>query len=310
MSDETLERFIDYLGYEKRFSVHTVTNYRIDLTQFHNFIKSLDAEYSIATANHGLIRTWIVSLMEGDAEHDAMTARSVNRKIATLRAYYRFLLREGEIRINPMLKIQAPKIAKRLPVFVEEKGLDALLDGKLFDEKNPDDPHKAMLERMVLELLYGTGMRRAELVGLTETDFSPGRSTLKVLGKRNKERIIPLNDALKGLIQKYLQLKKTTGIPAPAEGSIPLLQRNGGKKITAGFVYGTVNFYLGKATTIDKKSPHVLRHTFATHMLNNGADLNAIKELLGHASLSATQVYTHNTVEKLKSIYHKAHPRA
>jgi integrase/recombinase XerC len=250
------------------------------------------------------VRTWVASLMEA-----GVSARSVNRKITTLRTYYRFLVREGRLRINPMLKIQGPKTSKRLPVFVEQQPMDNLLDSAAFEEEA--DPYEAMLVRLIVELLYGTGMRLAELVGLEQKNVDLRRSTVKVLGKRNKERIIPITDELKGLIIKFLAQKEQAGIgPDPESGIVFLLQRKDGKKAGRSFVYSRIKFYLSKVTTIDKKSPHVLRHTFATHMLNNGADLNAIKELLGHASLSATQVYTHNTVEKLKAIYHKAHPRA
>lgn len=300
MSEDPFASFLDYLSVEKRFSPHTRVSYQTDLVQFRDFLATGYDNIAVSEANYQLVRTWIASLMDS-----GVSARSVNRKITALRTYYRFLLKEEAIRVNPMLKIQGPKTSKRLPVFVEEKQIDNLLNNSKFDDQG-EDPYEAHLVQLIIELFYGTGMRLAELTELKETDVNLSRGTLKVLGKRNKERIIPVTSELKGLIAKYLSEKKKLGIP----GNEFLLLKKDGKKVSRKFVYDKVNFYLSKVTTIDKKSPHVLRHTFATHMLNNGADLNAIKELLGHANLSATQIYTHNTVEKLKAIYHKAHPRA
>ncbi|HLG03549.1 MAG TPA: tyrosine-type recombinase/integrase [Bacteroidia bacterium] len=302
MKDDFLDPFLDYLTYEKRYSAHTLTAYRNDLVQFRDFLATQHGEISPAEANYQLIRTWIASLMEEGAG-----SRSVNRKISSLRTYFRFQLTQKKLTVNPMLKISGPKSNKRLPVFVEEKPMNNLLESNTFEE-GEKDLYEALLVRLVVSLLYETGMRLAELTDLRQANVNISAGTVKVLGKRNKERIIPLTEELRKLIQQYLREKRKSGITANATGE--LLQQKNGKKITRGFVYRRVKTYLSQVTTIDKKSPHVLRHTFATHMLNNGADLNAIKELLGHASLSATQVYTHNTVEKLKSIYHKAHPRA
>ena len=300
MNEDPFAPFLDYLSAEKRFSPHTRISYQTDLYQFRDFLATEHSGIAVSEANYQLVRSWIAFLMDHE-----ISPRSVNRKITTLRTYFRFLLREGEIRINPMLKIQGPKMSKRLPVFVEQKQMDNLLDNSTFDE-NEDDPYEAGLVRLIIELFYGTGMRLAELTELKQSDVNLSRGTVKVLGKRNKERIIPVTAELKGLLGKFMDEKAGMGIPM----TDVLFQKKDGKKISRKFVYDKVNFYLSKVTTIDKKSPHVLRHTFATHMLNNGADLNAIKELLGHANLSATQVCTHNTVEKLKAIYHKAHPRA
>lgn len=303
MTDDALDPFIEYLSSEKRFSPHTIVSYQTDLIQFRDFLATKYDDLKPQEANYQIVRTWIAFLMDHE-----ISARSVNRKITTLRTYYRFLLKEGLIRINPMLKIQGPKTSKRLPVFVEEKQIGNLLNSNAFEEK--EDPYEARLVRLVIDLLYGTGMRLAELTGLLQKDVDLGRGTLKVLGKRNKERIIPLTAELKTNIRAWIDEKAAAEVPSDGSQPVYLLQKKNGKKLTREFVYRKVKYYLSLVTTIDKKSPHVLRHTFATHMLNNGADLNAIKELLGHANLSATQVYTHNTVEKLKAIYHNAHPRA
>jgi integrase/recombinase XerC len=303
VAEDNFDRFCDYLGFEKRYSPHTLTAYRNDLIQFRDYL-AIQYDNMVSTdASYQIVRSWIASLLD-----QKISPRSVNRKITTLRSYYKFLLKEGEIRINPMLKIQGPKTAQRLPVFVDEKAMDGLLDSAIFEE-GEENQYQASLARLILELFYATGMRLSELINLKENNIDLGRSVLKVLGKRNKERILPMTNQLKELLSNYQKIKKELEIPA---GDFPELffKRDNGKKLTEKFVYLLVHKYLGMVTTIDKKSPHVLRHTFATHMLNQGADLNAIKELLGHASLSATQVYTHNTVEKLKAIHHKAHPRA
>lgn len=306
MSDapDIFDPFLDYLGFEKRFSPHTLTAYRTDLVQFRDFLATSYENLPPQEANYPIIRTWIASLMD-----NGITARSVNRKITTLRTYYHFLLKNELISLNPMLKIQGPKAAKRLPVFVEEEQMGNLMDKGEF-EKYEGNAYDALLVRLVIGLLYETGMRLSELINLKQADFESVAGTVKVLGKRNKERIIPLTVELVELGRNFIAEKGRENVPHGEEKSLFLLQKKDGKKLNEKFVYTRVKFYLGLVTTINKKSPHVLRHSFATHMLNNGADLNAIKELLGHANLSATQVYTHNTVEKLKAIYHKAHPRA
>ncbi|MGL4596042.1 MAG: tyrosine-type recombinase/integrase [Bacteroidia bacterium] len=303
MSTANIDRFCDFISVEKRFSRHTLVAYQNDLIQFRDFLAIQYDNTLPEEANFQLVRSWIASLLD-----QSISPRSVNRKITTLRSFYRFLLKEGEIRINPMLKIQGPKTSKRLPVFVEEKAMDNLLD-RVVTEKKTDDPYRDQLAQLVLELFYGTGMRLSELINLRESNIDEMRSTVKVLGKRNKERIIPIPESLSKLIRAYRKTKKEMEIEPNKQADL-LFQRENGKKMGEKFVYLLVQEYLSLVTTIDKKSPHVLRHTFATHMLNQGADLNAIKELLGHANLSATQIYTHNTVEKLKAIHHKAHPRA
>lgn len=301
---DIFDPFIDYLGFERRLSPHTLISYRTDLIQFRDFLATSYENLPPQEANYPIIRTWIASLME-----NGISPRSVNRKITTLRTYFHFLLKNEIISLNPMLKIQGPKSGKRLPVFVEETQMGNLLDKNAFEEKEAD-AYDAMLVRLVVGMLYETGMRLSELINLKQADFEPVAGTVKVLGKRNKERIIPLTVEMVELGKLFINEKLKENVPAVDGKILFLLQKKDGKKLNEKFVYTRVNFYLSLVTTINKKSPHVLRHSFATHMLNNGADLNAIKELLGHANLSATQVYTHNTVEKLKAIYHKAHPRA
>ncbi|HVW15101.1 MAG TPA: tyrosine-type recombinase/integrase [Mucilaginibacter sp.] len=293
-----LERFIHYIQYEKRYSPHTVSAYQSDLEQFFAFLSQFEiSPDSPADVAYQHIRSWMVHLMEDK------TARSVNRKIATLRKYFKFLLREGVIASNPASKIQSPKIVKHLPVVVEDEKLSAMLnDTEIFA-----DDFAGTRDKLVIEILFGTGIRLAELVGLKEGDVNLYDNTLKVLGKRNKERIVPVNHELKRLLGKYLELKKSENFN---NNSLTLIVTNKGTEAYPKFIYLIVQRYLSHISTQDKKSPHVLRHTFATTLLNRGADLNAIKELLGHANLSATQVYTHNSVERLKSIYKQAHPKA
>lgn len=294
---EAIEQFISYLRFEKRFSPHTVTAYQSDLQQFEIYLRSVYQVEKIREINHPIIRSWVVSLMES-----GVSARSVNRKITTLKTFYRFLLRQKSVSVNPMLKITGPKIKKRLPVFVEKTQMENLLEAVDFGEGFEADRNK-----LIIELFYGTGMRLSELINLKETDLDLGKMTVKVLGKRSKERIIPLHQNLNEQIRKYMQEKRKN---YPEDTEKFLFSGKKQKKLSPGLVYTLIKSYLSAVTTLGKKSPHVLRHTFATHMLNNGADLNAIKELLGHANLSATQVYTHNTIEKLKNIHKKAHPKA
>jgi len=291
-----LNKFLHYLQFEKRFSPHTVQAYQSDIKQFSLFLSTTYQMEEYHSVSHLIVRSWIVQLME-----QSLSPNSVNRKITSLKTYFRFLVREGIVEKNPMLKVVAPKKEKRLPVFVEEKRMHTLLDDIDFGEG-----YAAVRDKAILALFYATGMRLSELVGLTPTRFDFRSNTVKVLGKRNKERIIPIGDELRKVLVDYHDTR--TSVALPGEEAFFLTEK--GENIYSKLVYRIVNHYLGIVTTNGKKSPHILRHTFATHMLNNGADLNAIKELLGHANLSATQVYTHNTFEKLKSIYNKAHPRA
>ena len=289
------QRFLAYLQYEKRYSPHTVTASRIDLDQFFSYISRQYNTEDILTVTAPMIRSWLVELME-----QGISPRSVTRKLTTLKSFYRYLLREGVMTANPMRKIVPPRSAKRLPVFVEKEKMMDLLDRGGFAEGYP-----GMRDRIILELFYNTGMRLSELVGLKETDLDFHHETIKVLGKRNKERLIPFSKKFESLMKSYLETKRDTF------GEInDLILTDKGKPVYHKLVYRTVTGYLSQVTTLEKKSPHVLRHTFATHLLNNGAELNAVKEILGHANLSATQVYTHNTIDKLKKIYKQAHPKA
>ena len=291
-----IERFIRYLQFEKRFSPHTVTAYQKDLDQFSDFLASAGSESM--TITHQQVRSWMVELMDQGNE-----ARTINRKISSLRSYYKFLQREALIENNPMTHIRAPKIPKRLPVVITEQKMDILLDGG--DVFSDDFP--GLRDRLVIEMLYGTGIRLAELVNLKDKDINIYEQQIKVLGKRNKERIIPINSSLTKLIGNYKHQKLCENFDNKASS---LIVTNEGKDAYPKFIYRIVKSVLSLISTHDKKSPHILRHSFATSLLNRGADLNAIKELLGHSSLAATQVYTHNSVEKLKSIYKQAHPKA
>ncbi|MCX6245405.1 MAG: tyrosine recombinase XerC [Bacteroidetes bacterium] len=299
-------KFIDYIQYEKRYSPHTVTAYRNDLDQFYTYLMSRYSVSDIKEVTHPMIRSWLVELME-----EKISPRSVNRKLTTLKSYYRFLLKEGIVTVNPMRKIISPKTPKRLPSFVEKEKMDLLFESVDFGEG-----FHALRDRLIIEMLYATGMRLSELLNLKETDVDFHHSSLKVLGKRNKERLIPFSGKMAMLMKVYLEEKRSfdgtpgSNAPRPSPTDASFFITDTGKKIYPRFVYRVVTKYLAQVTTLKKISPHVLRHTFATHLLNNGAELNAVKELLGHANLSATQVYTHNTIEKLKNIYKQAHPKA
>lgn len=310
MAGSSIERFVDYLQFEKRFSLHTVTAYRADLEQFASYLQSTYELSELQQATYQMVRSWAAGLIQ-----EKLSARSVNRKLSSLKTFYKFLLRQGEIKASPMLRVQGPKMSKRLPVFVEKDKMHELLEGRLDEETGEitdlfakeRTPFERERARLIFELFFGCGIRLSELIGLKEENVDLYKAELKVLGKRNKERIIPINDSLANTIKRYQAEKTAIGVNH-ADGF--LLVNSEGKKLYEKFVYTLVNGYLGQVTTLEKKSPHVLRHTFATHMLNSGADINAIKELLGHANLSATQVYTHNTIEKLKNIHKQAHPKA
>ena len=297
LSDMALDRFIDHLAHEKRASPHTVAAYRRDLLQFTAFLTGACGLSGLEEATPKAVRTWMMQLMEA-----GIGPRSVARKVSSLRAYYRFARKMGLVQADPTALAEPPKAPKRLPEFVAEREMATLLDGMEWP-----DGFTGARDRLLLELLYGTGMRLAELTGLKPADLDGRRGTLRVLGKRNKERIIPLAAPLVALLQDYLILRAALPAP-PAQGSA-LLVRPDGKPLPRRTVQSIVKRYLSAVTTQAKRSPHVLRHTYATHLLEHGADLNAVKELLGHASLAATQVYTHNTVEKLKRAHSQAHPR-
>ena len=291
------ESFLQYLQNEKRYSPHTVRSYLNDLEQFYRFLISLGLpEDPVAVTSYD-IRAWIVSMLDNN-----YSAISVHRKISCLRVFYRYLRKEGIVKNDPLEKVVLPKRKKTLPVFIEEEAINKLLDNFSFG-----DDFAGIRNRTIIELLYITGIRRAELIGLRDSDVDLTEGSLKVTGKRNKQRIIPIVNAFIKRLEDYLRVRDEN-VETINNGWFFITDK--GNKLYDKYVYNTVNSYLAMVTTIEKKSPHVLRHTFATHMLNRGADLNSIKELLGHANLSATQIYTHNTFEKLKKVYKQAHPRA
>lgn len=285
--------FIDYLRFQKRMSSNTLLSYENDLNQFEEYC--IGNQSNVEQADFHLVRGWIVEMIE-----NKISVRSVNRKLSTLKSFYRFLIREGQVVHNPLDKIVTSKTTKRLPVFVEQGQILHLLDEIDFGEGLI-----ALRNRLIIEMFYRTGIRLSELINLKDYDVDTAQKTIKVLGKRNKERLIPFASDFVRQIEQYRQ-ERNDKISAAKTFFLGLK----GKKMYEKEVYRIVHKYLSMVTTLEKKSPHVIRHTFATHLLNNGADLNAIKELLGHANLTATQIYTHNSFEKLKEIYKKAHPRA
>ena len=292
-----MDAFLNFLRFERRYSSHTVVSYQTDLGQFAAYLKSAYELVDPAQATHPLIRGWVVELMQANLD-----PRTVNRKVACLRSYYKFLLRTGIIGANPMLRIKAPKMARKLPEFVPEEALNGLLNSFEFG-----DDFAGQRDQLVLEMLYGTGIRLSELIGIHAEDVSLGAGTVRVTGKGNKQRLVPLNPTLKLIIEKY-QARRAQDFGA-TDG--PLLLSNKGEPMYDKLVYRTVKHYLSQITTSGaQQHPHALRHAFATHLLGKGADLNSIKELLGHASLAATQVYTHLSVDRLKSVFEQAHPRA
>jgi integrase/recombinase XerC len=293
-----INNFLSYLQFEKRYSSHTIMAYEEDLQQFFTYLHeqfnmSGPALTEIAPS---FIRSWLASLKEAKN-----SAKTINRKISSLKSFFKYHLRTGQLEQSPMTTIVSPKIPKRLPVYVEQKDTNTLFQHVEF----PDD-WNGKTDRLILSVFYNTGMRLSELVNLKESQVNAAANTIKVLGKGNKERVIPVSAVLIREINEYIAVKNTLDSP----DRLYLLVNDKGRKLYPKYVYLAVKKYLSLVTTLDKKSPHVLRHTFATHLTNNGADLNAVKELLGHSSLAATQIYTHNTIEKLKDIYKKAHPKA
>jgi len=294
---QNIQQFLDYLSFQKRYSIHTIISYKNDLSSFFEFMEQQFGEMPLAEIKPTFIRSWLAELKQQEME-----SKSINRKISTLKSFFKYQLRQQAITVSPMTAIISLKVSKRLPQFVDKKDTGTLLTHIEFP-----DTWEGRTDELILQLLYNTGMRQAELIGLKETAISKSNGTIKVLGKGNKERIIPVSNQLLQKMQEYIDEKRRQYEVFDKE---VLLITASGKKLYPRYVYNTVNKYLALVTTIDKKSPHVLRHTFATHLMNNGADLNAVKELLGHSSLAATQVYTHNTIEKLKNIHKKAHPKA
>jgi len=292
-----VNEFLTYLSFEKRYSKHTTVSYKNDLSNLSDYLLKT---YELTTpeyATYPMLRSWIVTLVDQE-----MVPKSINRKIACLRSFYHFLQKKELITKDPTLKIRALKVKKSLPVFVEEDNMVKLLDQIEFE-----DSFDGVRNKLVLELLYATGIRLSELIGLKSTDVNIFQKTIKVLGKGNKERIIPIHDTFITLTKEYIAKKKNEAFSNNNEFFVVT---NNGEQLYPMFIYRLVRMYLDQVTTVDKRSPHVLRHTFATHLLNKGADLNAIKDLLGHSSLAATQVYTHNSIDKLKAIFDQAHPKS
>ncbi|HMJ46114.1 MAG TPA: tyrosine-type recombinase/integrase [Ferruginibacter sp.] len=292
-----IQSFLDYLKFQKRYSRHTIISYQNDLVTFFSFLQITFEETELKNITSSFVRSWLASLKEG-----GITAKSINRKISSLKSFFKYHLRQGHLETSPMTTIISPKTGKRLPQFVDKKDIDTLFSYVEFP-----DTWNGQTDRLLLQILYNTGIRQAELIDLQERHIDTMNCTIKVFGKGSKERIIPVSNQLIAALQQYMDDKKKKGLGI---GNIHLFVNEKDKKLYPKYVYNVSRKYLSLVTTIDKKSPHIFRHSFATHLTNNGADLNAVKELLGHSSLAATQVYTHNTIEKLKDIYKKAHPKA
>ena len=289
------ESFLRYLKYEKRYSDLTLVAYKKDLDQFEEFFVKEIGDFDILRIDDKVVRAWVVEMME-----NKLTPRTVAKKVAALKSFYKYLLRKEIIAESKLNNTILPKIRKKLPFFVEEKNMHHLLDDVEFGRD-----FEGVRDKLIISMFYGTGVRLSELLNLKDTDIDRSESLIKVLGKRNKERIIPYPMTLNPLIEQYLEIRREN--VEKKAGYFFLTKK--GEKVYEKLFYRVVNKNLSKVTTVDKRSPHVLRHTFATHMLNNGADLNAVKELLGHANLSATQVYTHTSLDKIKKVYKQAHPR-
>lgn len=291
-----IDSFLDYLRLERNYSEKTIVSYGTDLTKFEEFFKGVDENIDFTTVDADLVRAWVMDLMER-----GYTSTSVNRKLSSLRSFYRFLLRKKIVQVDPMLKIVGPKNKKPLPTFLKESEINRLLDEIPFKEDL-----SGSRDKMIIEMFYATGMRRSELVGLNDADVDFSASLIKVTGKRNKQRLIPFGEELRQAMLAYLKVRDSA-ISGKAEA---FFVRKNGQRLSAGQVYQLVNRNLSKVVSLKKRSPHVLRHTFATSMLNNQAELGAVKELLGHSSLTTTEIYTHTTFEELKKVYEQAHPRA
>lgn len=294
---QLISTFLDYLKFEKRYSPNTIISYRSDLTEFFDYLEIQFGDVQLTGINHNYIRSWLALV-----RNTGIGAKSINRKISSLKSFFKYQLKMEIIEVSPMNKVISPKVGKRLPVFIKESETTQLV--ALLNKSSED--WKSLNAKLLISIFYATGMRLSELIGLKETQIDFSRSQIKVLGKGSKERIIPVGKDVINMIKEYQEQKKKEF----EKTDQVLLVTEKGKKIYPKYAYLLVNKYLAQASTLEKKSPHVLRHTFATHLMNNGADLNAVKELLGHSSLAATQVYTHNTIEKLKDIHKKAHPKS
>ena len=299
----SIRSFFEYLKYEKRYSVHTLTSYQTDITGFFDYLETQFGGIPFKQIDHNFIRSWLAGLKD-----KGLSSRSINRKISSLRSFYKYCLKTGTVEASPMIKVTGPKNSKRLPVFVKEEDSSKLM--ATLDQSVED--WKSLNAQLLITVFYSTGMRLSELINLKEKQIDTGKCQVKVLGKGNKERIIPVSRELVKLIKGYIEQKKKklAGQEGSEKSDPVLLVTEKGKKLYPKYAWLLVNEILGKSSSLDKRSPHVLRHSFATHLMNNGANLNAVKELLGHSSLAATQVYTHNTIEKLKVIHKRSHPKA
>lgn len=297
LSEASIQTFLDYLKFQKRYSQHTIISYKNDLEDFFDFIDGKYGKLPLPEISATFIRTWLANLKQ-----HKIAAKSINRKISTLKSFFKYQLRKETLTVSPMATISSLKVSKRLPSFIEEKEIDTL-----FNHVEFPDTWEGKTNRLLLQIFYQTGMRLSELINLKESQVDKSNGQIKVLGKGNKERIIPVNNELLNDIHIYIHNKKDN---IEDTGTLYLLINEKGKKLQPKYVYNKVKEYLGYVTTNERKSPHILRHSFATHLTNNGADINAVKELLGHSSLAATQIYTHNSIEKLKDIHRKAHPKS
>lgn len=294
-NEKNIDLFLSHLKNEKQFSSHTIAAYKNDLAHFFNYLENNYGALPLTGIKPIFIRSWLAQM-----KMDNMTSKSIVRKISTLKSFFKFFLAKGQVAKNPMVAIISPRVEKRLPLFFDEKTTDHLFTAGLF----PDN-FKGRTHHLILALLYETGMREAELIGLTIRNIDLKSGQVKVWGKRKKERIIPISKGLADQIGNYLQETERACIESDV-----LFTTEKGKPLYPKYIYNVVTHYLAYCTTLQKKSPHIMRHTFATQILNNGAALNDVKELLGHSSLAATQVYTHNTIEKLKEAFKQAHPKA
>jgi integrase/recombinase XerC len=293
--DAAIVKFLDYLKFEKRYSPNTLLSYNDDLVQFRDYIQTAFGGMKLEEISSSIVRSWLASLKE-----EGLSSRSIARKISTLKSFYKYHIRTGTLQKNPVAKLISPRLSKRLPVFVEEKDMNTL-----FEHVEFTDDWNGKTGRLAMQILYQLGLRLSELVNCKESQVDFANGQIKVLGKGNKERIIPASVELLKAIKEYIAQKKVTF----EKPNVVLLVNEKGNKLYPKYIYRITTKYLQQVTTVQKKSPHILRHSFATHLMNNGAELNAVKELLGHASLAATQVYTHNTIEKLKNIHKNAHPK-
>jgi integrase/recombinase XerC len=293
-SKKLIEAFLDYLSLEKKYSVHTVTAYKNDLISFRDFLATELNQEDLLEVHYNQIRSWVISLVDADISN-----RTINRKVSSLKSFYKFLQKSEQIIINPLAKHKALKVAKKVQVPFSSKEINAVIENI-----NEESDFLSVRNKLIVELFYSTGIRRAELINIKEKNISFSNGTIKVLGKRNKERFVPLLESIVSTLYKYLDLKKEY-----SKGLEELFITEKGNKIYETLVYRIINSYFSHVSSKVKKSPHILRHSFATHLLNEGADLNSVKELLGHSSLASTQVYTNNSLDALKKVYNQAHPR-